>query len=221
MAELQVGVFGGTFNPIHVGHLVFAESLRECLGLDRVLLVPSGVPPHKSARELASPLHRYAMVALAAAGHPAFQVSPVEVERATPAYSVETLERLAAEWAGSRLWFLMGSDTFLDLPTWRRPERLATFATLAVGARAGGAFDPHGPASRAVLERLGRGRWRRVPPESPDALAPGEVALAEACSVPVSARDLRARLVAGRSVRYLVPPAVADYIDQHRLYAAE
>ena len=220
MAEPRLGVFGGTFNPIHVGHLVFVESLRERLALDRVLLVPSGVPPHKGRQGLAEPLHRYAMVSLAVAGHPALQVSPVEVERPGPAYSVDTLERLAADCPASRLVFLMGSDTFLDLPTWRTPERLGTLATLAVGVRAGAAFDPASPASQAVLARLGRSGWRRLPPESPQALAPGDVALVEACSLPVSARELRARLARGESVRYLVPPAVADYIAQHRLYTA-
>lgn len=218
MAELRLGVFGGTFNPIHVGHLVLAESLRERLALDRVLFVPAGTPPHKGARAIAPALHRYAMVSLALAGHPPFAVSDVEVRRPGPSYTVETLEALAGEWAGARLFLLMGSDTFLDLPTWRTPERLAAWATLAVGVRAGGAFDPEAEQPRAVLACLGPRDWRRVPPAAPETLAPGEVALVEALSLPVSAREIRRRVAAGESVRYLVPLAVAEYIGQHRLY---
>ena len=140
MAELRLGVLGGTFNPIHLGHLVLAESFRECLALDRVLFVPAGTPPHKTPPGIAPVFHRYAMAALAVAGHPAFATSEVEVRRSGPSYSVDTLEALAGEWPGARLFFLMGSDTFLDLPTWRTPERLGAWATLAVGDRPGSAF---------------------------------------------------------------------------------
>src|SRR5581483_6904597 len=218
MAEWRVGILGGTVNPIHVGHLGFAESFRERLALDRVLFVPAGQPPHKSPADLAPALHRYAMVTLAVAGHPAFVVSPVELERPGPSYSVDTVEGLAGEWPGARLFFLMGSDTFLDLPTWHAPERIGTFATLAVGDRAGSGFDPDGGAARAVLGRLGRPGWRRVPPTPPEALAPGECALVETRSLAVSARAVRRQLAAGESVRYVVPLAVADYIAGHRLY---
>jgi nicotinate-nucleotide adenylyltransferase len=222
MAELRLGVLGGTFNPIHVGHLVLAESFRERLVLDRILFVPAATPPHKTAYALAAPLHRYAMVSLAVAGHPAFAVSDVEMRRSGPSYSVETLERLAREWPGALLVFLMGSDTFLDLPTWRTPEQLPTWAALAVGYRAGSDFKPDGPAARAVLDRLGRRAWVRVPPADPTdpgVVAAGSVLLVETVSLPVSAQDLRRRLQAGESVRYRVPLAVAEYIGQHRLYA--
>lgn len=218
MAELRVGILGGTFNPIHLGHLVFAESFRERLALDRVLFVPAAMPPHKAARGVIAALHRYTMVSLAVAGHSAFAASSVELDRSGPSYSVDTLEVLAGEWAGARLFLLMGSDTFLDLPNWRTPERLGAWATLAVGHRAGSPFDPEAPAARAVLARLGRPTWRCVPPTAAEALAPGEVALVETRSVAVSAREIRQRLAAGESMRYLVPLAVAEYITQHQLY---
>jgi nicotinate-nucleotide adenylyltransferase len=222
MAELRLGIFGGTFNPIHVGHLVLAESFRERLRLDRILFVPAGEPPHKGRRGLVSVLHRYAMVSLAIAGHPAFAVSDVEARRAGPSYSVETLEALAREWPGARLFFLMGGDTFLDLPNWRTPERLGTWATLVVGQRGESPFDAEGLSARAVLTRLGLSGWTRIPPGAAgdaDVLGPGGVLLVDAVSLPVSARELRRRLVAGESVRYLVPLAVADYIAQQHLYA--
>ena len=112
----------------------------------------------------------------------------------------------------------MGSDTFLDLPTWRTPERLGAFATLCVGYRAGSAFDPEGSSARAVLTRLGRTGWRRVPPVAAEALAPGDCALVETRSVAVSAREIRERLAAGESARYQVPLNVAEYIAHHYLY---
>lgn len=225
MAELRLGILGGTFNPIHLGHLVLAESFRERLALDRVLFVPAGTPPHKRDQPMVPALHRYAMTALAVSGHPAFEVSDLEVRRPGPSYSVESLEALAGEWPGAQLFFLMGGDTFLELPTWRTPERLTAWATLAVGHRAGSDFAPDAPAAHAVLACLGRRAWRRVGPKtaSGDGLAaipPGEVLLVEARSIPVSAREVRRLVASGESIRYLVPPPVADYIAQHRLYGA-
>jgi nicotinate-nucleotide adenylyltransferase len=218
MAEWRLGILGGTFNPIHLGHLVLAEAFRERLALDRVLFVPAGTPPHKTPVGLVPALHRYAMVSLAVAGHPGFVACPIELERPGPSYSADTVEALAGEWSGTRLFFLMGSDTFLDLPTWRTPERLGLFATLAVGYRAGSPFDPEGPAARSVLARLGRPGWRRVPPVAAEMLAPGECALVGTRSVPVSAREVRERLAAGESARYQVPLNVAEYIAHHGLY---
>jgi len=218
MAEWRLGILGGTFNPIHLGHLVLAEAFRERLGLDRVLFIPAGTPPHKPRGGLVSGLHRYAMVSLAVAGHPGFVASPIEIERSGPSYTVDTVEALAGDWSGARLFLLMGSDTFLDLPTWRTPERLGAFATLAVGYRAGSPFDPDGTAARTVLGRLGRTGWRRVPPDGAETLAPGECVLVETRSVPVSAREVRDRLAAGESARYHVPLSVAEYIAHHALY---
>jgi nicotinate-nucleotide adenylyltransferase len=158
------------------------------------------------------------MVNLALAGHPAFLASHTELERPGPSYSVDTLEILAREWTGARLFFLMGSDTFLELPTWRTPDRLRTWATLAVGHRAGSAFAPEGGPARAVLARLGYRAWEHVPPAPPETLAPDDIALVAVQSLPVSAREIRQSLAAGTSVRYRVPLAVVDYIAQHRLY---
>src|SRR5262245_51363830 len=218
MAEWRLGILGGTFNPVHLGHLVLAETFRERLALDRVLFVPAGTPPHKPSDGLVSALHRYAMVSLAVAGHPGFVACPTEIERPGPSYSADTVEALAGAWPGARLFFLMGSDTFLDLPTRRTPEQLGAFATLCVGYRAASAFDPEGAAARAVLARLGQTAWRRVPPVPAEALVPGDCALVETRSLPVSAREVRERLAAGDSGRHQMPLNVAEYIAHHHLY---
>ena len=115
----RVGVFGGSFNPIHHGHLLLADEVRELLGLDRVLFVPAGAPPHKSAAGLAPAADRHAMVRLAVADHPGLAVSDVELRRPGPSYTVDTLEALATE--GDQLFLLVGSETFLDLLSWREP----------------------------------------------------------------------------------------------------
>ena len=159
MAEWRLGILGGTFNPIHLGHLVLAEAFRERLGLDRVLFIPAGTPPHKPRGGLVSGLHRYAMVSLAVAGHPGFVASPIEIERSGPSYTVDTVEALAGDWSGARLFLLMGSDTFLDLPTWRTPERLGAFATLAVGYRAGSPVESNIPIFRSFADALHQLNW--------------------------------------------------------------
>ncbi len=151
-----VGVFGGSFNPIHFGHLLLADEICEALRLDRVLFVPAAVPPHKPAAELASAEHRYRMTALAVREHPRFAVSDLELRREGPSYTVDTLAALRDEGA---LRLLIGSDTFLDLLSWREPREIARRAQLIVVPRTGGEFDPDGPA-RA---REGRSLVYRMP----------------------------------------------------------
>jgi len=192
-----VGIFGGSFNPIHFGHLLLADELCEALRLDRVLFVPAAVPPHKPAAELASAEHRYRMTVLAVREHPRFAVS----------YTVDTLVALKDEGA---LHLLIGSDTFLDLLSWREPRRVGRLARLVVVPRTGGDFDPEAPAAQKVLHELG------LPPF-------GDVAgpvLYHAASLPISGSDLRRRAREGRSLAYRMPESVAAYIREHRLYHA-
>jgi nicotinate-nucleotide adenylyltransferase len=196
----SVGILGGTFDPIHHGHLAIAEEAREALGLERVTFMPASTPPHKPGRPVTSPEHRLAMVRLAVAGNPAFEVSELEVARGGTSYTVDTLEALRAGGLADP-WLILSSEALADLPTWREPVRILGLARIAVVPRGG--FDPLGPA------------WV-------DAHFPGAASRVRFLAgplLPISGSVVRRRAAAGRSVRYLVPDAVAAYISQHRLYA--
>lgn len=186
---MRVGILGGTFDPIHLGHLRAAENAREALGLDRVLLVPASVPPHRP-EPASSALDRFAMVALAASGHPAFAPCDLELRRQGPSFTVDTLAALRESSPDDALVLIVGSDTYPEMAAWRERERLLGMCTLAVVDRPG---------------------------EEPPALAPG-VRRVEAPGLPVSASDVRRRVREGRSVRYLVPDGVADYLGKRGLY---
>ena len=200
-----VGVFGGSFNPIHFGHLLLADDICEALRLDRILFVPAAQPPHKPASELAAVEHRYRMTALAVNEHPRFAVSDLEVRRSGPSYTVDTLTALAPE---GELFLLIGSETFLDLLSWREPRQVARLARLVVVPRTGADFDPDAPAAQKVLAELGLAAFG----------IPGGPILHRAASLPISGSDLRRRAREGRSLAYRMPEAVAAYIRQHGLY---
>lgn len=192
---MRLGVFGGTFDPIHLGHLILAEGCREACALDRILFVVAGVPPHKSAGRT-SIHHRLEMVRIATAGHESFEVSEVEAKGPGPHYSFETLATLYDTFPGDDLFFLIGADSLVDLPHWRHPERIAELATLVVANRPGVALPATPdfvPADRPMLHVS-------IPP------------------IGIASHDLRARLAEGRSVRYQVPRGVEAYIREEELY---
>lgn len=193
------GIFGGTFDPIHLAHLAVAEAARDDLGLASVTFVPAGEPPHKAGRRITPAAHRLAMVEAAIADNPGFRVSRVEIERAGPSYTVDTLESLTSAGAGP-LVLIMSMDSYLDLPTWRDPARVLELATLAVAPRDG--FQAVGP--EFLAERVPGAAARTM-------FLPGP-------HLRLSASELRDRAGVGRSLRYLVPDAVAAYIGDHGLY---
>jgi nicotinate-nucleotide adenylyltransferase len=196
----SLGVMGGTFDPVHLGHLAVAEEAREVLDLQRILFVPAGQPPHKPAGEVTPVEHRLAMVDLAIADNPAFELSRIEVDRAGLSYTVDTLEALAA--TGDRLTVILSAETFAELPSWHEPERLFAAARVAVAPRWGyPAPDP------GWLAATFPGREDRV-------------SYLEGPRLGVSSTALRARVAAGRSIRYLVPEPVAAYIAANNLYVA-
>jgi nicotinate-nucleotide adenylyltransferase len=209
----RTAVFGGSFNPIHFGHLLMADEMLERLRLDRVVFVPAAAPPHKPAAILAPAEHRYEMVRLAVAGHAGFEVSDVELRRRGPSFTVDTLEAMARP--GDELLLLIGSETFLDLLSWRRPRRIVELARLVVVPRTGSAFDPESAAAQKVLREIGTERF--VGPDDP--IGAATVVVVHAASLPISSSDLRARARQGRSLAYRVPEIVAAYIRHHRLYA--
>jgi nicotinate-nucleotide adenylyltransferase len=193
---VRLGVFGGTFDPIHLGHLRAAENALEGLELDRVAFVPAATPPHR-AEPSSSALDRYAMTALATAGHPRFAVSDVELRRDGPSYTVDTVAGLRREHPDDEVFVIVGSDTFPEMTTWKEHERLRELCTVAVVMRPG----------EAPLSRGGPGGEQ-----------PGGVARVEGPGLAISASDIRARVRQRKSVRYLVPDAVADYIAKKALY---
>jgi nicotinate-nucleotide adenylyltransferase len=202
----SIGVFGGTFDPIHVAHLAVAEEAAETLGLERLLFIPAGEPPHKPGRDITPAEHRLAMVELAIAGNDRFAVDRLEIERTGPSYTVETLEALAAGVAAGTapdLTLILSADAFLGLMTWREPRRILELARIVVAPRDG--YPDAGPDFLA-------GEL----PDRPD-LA-GRATFLDSPRLRLSASELRARAAAGRSLRYLVPDAVAAYIGDHALY---
>jgi nicotinate-nucleotide adenylyltransferase len=226
-------VFGGSFNPVHLGHLLVADEIAEILDLERVLFVPAASPPHKPATELAPARHRFEMTRLAVAEHPRFEVSDVELRRSGPSYTVDTLEALAPR---GDLHLIIGSETFLDLLSWREPRRVAALARLVVVPRTGGGFDPESALALKVLTEVGLGGFvspspsagaQKWPPLSPSPRTPEGApplspsprpVLAPAASLPISGSDLRKRAREGRSLAFRMPAAVAAYIREHRLY---
>jgi nicotinate-nucleotide adenylyltransferase len=218
----RVGVLGGSFNPIHFGHLLLADELREALVLDEVRFVPARRPPHKPDTGLASPEHRYAMTALAVQGNSYFSVSDVELKRVGPSYTVDTLEAFRREAAPDvTLFLLLGSETFLDFLSWKEPQRVARLARLVVVPRAGSSFDPESPEAQKVLHELGEEGWIRGSWTAASTPPPRGVFLVPATSLPISGSELRRRARQGRSLRYRVPDAVADYVATHGLYQEE
>jgi nicotinate-nucleotide adenylyltransferase len=209
----RVAVFGGSFNPIHYGHLLLADEVAETLALDHVLFVPAAQPPHKPATDLAPASERFAMVALAVAGHPKFAVSDLELTRSGLSYTVDTLSALARP--GDTLFLLIGSETFLDLLSWREPRRVAKLARLVVVPRTGSAFDPESAAAQKVLREVGAEPFATL--RGAPVPAQGTLVV-HASSLPVSASELRRRAREGRSLAFRLPPAVIAYIAAHRLY---
>lgn len=196
----SVGILGGTFDPIHHGHLAIAEEARESLGLERVLFMPAASPPHKPGRTVSAAADRLAMVRLAVAGNPAFEVSDAEIARGGTSYTVDTLAALREEGLVEP-WLILSSEALALLPSWREPRRILDLARLAVVPRGG--YAALGPA---WVEMAFPGAVDRV------TFLPGPL-------LPISGSVVRRRASAGRSVRYLVPDAVAAYIADHQLYA--
>lgn len=199
----QLGILGGTFDPIHLGHLFIAQEAAAAARLDRVLFIPTGQPPHRSQMPLASPAERADMVRLAVAGNALFELSEIELNRPGPSYTIDTLRALAAGSPDCSLYFILGADSLADLPEWRQPDEILELARVLAMARGG-----RPPVDLEALDRAVPGAGERV-------------CVIESPGLEVSARDIRARIPAGRPIRYLVPDTVESYIREHGLYTAE
>ncbi len=210
-----IGVFGGTFDPIHLGHLRLAEEMAEAVGLASVRFVPAGRPPHRGAPCIAGQ-HRLEMARRAVAGNPRFVVDDREIRRDAPSYTVDTLADLRTELGDAQpVWLLLGADAFLGLPGWHDWRRLFALAHIAVAERPGAPLLQ----SDALPETLRAEIAARQVADGPAAGPAGAVLLRHMTPLAISATAIREALAHGRSVRYLLPDAVLDYIQENRLYA--
>jgi nicotinate-nucleotide adenylyltransferase len=196
---MRIGVFGGSFDPVHYGHLILAEQCREQAPLDEVWFVPSARPPHKAPEQLTPFAQRVEMLALAVAGQSAFRIVEIERDRPGPSYTADTLDELAQLHQGDAWYLLLGGDSVRDLPTWYDPARVVSRATLLAVGRQGSEIG-----TAADLEaRLG---------------TPVRLQIVDSPAVAISSSDLRRRVRSGLSIRYQTPRAVEAYIHDKQLY---
>jgi len=216
MSNRAIGILGGTFDPIHFGHLRLAEEMLELANLRQIRFIPTGIPPHRNAPQV-SAQHRSAMVRLAITDQPAFVLDEREVERTAPCYTVNTLRELRAELGAAQpLCLLMGGDAFLQLHTWHEWEQLFGLAHIVVGYRPGFTLEERIHSATAELQRHYQQRLCAA-----NALSQQPCGGITELAIPkleISATDIRRRVAEGRTIRYLLPSAVANYIHQHQLY---
>lgn len=198
---MKTGIYGGTFNPIHNGHLHIVEEFRRGLGLDRVLLIPTRVPPHKAAADLASAGERFSMCRLAAQGKPWLELSDIEMRREGKSYTAETLEELSALYPQDQFYLLMGEDMFLTLGRWYRPETIFSLASVCTTPRSPDGLDA---LRQKALEYTGQFQARCFLEHIP--------------YLPISSTQVRQAVARGEDVSGLVPQAVATYMKERGLY---
>ncbi len=216
MSIQPIGILGGTFDPIHYGHLRLAEEMLELANLRQIRFIPTGIPPHREAPQVSAE-HRSAMVQLAIADQPAFVMDDREVRQATPCYTVDTLRELRGELGAKQpLCLLMGGDAFLQLHTWHEWEQLFELAHIVVGYRPGFTIEERIHGAPEKLRRHYQQRLCSVDalPQQPN----GGVVELVIPKLEISATLIRSRVAENRTIRYLLPNAVANYIHQHHLY---
>jgi nicotinate-nucleotide adenylyltransferase len=192
----RVGVMGGTFDPIHHGHLVAASEVQSWFGLDEVVFVPTGAPWQKSERVVTAAEDRYLMTVIATASNPRFSVSRVDIDRGGPTYTIDTLRDLRTAYADAELYFITGADALADIFTWRDADELFALAQFVGCTRPGYTMDP------AILAKIPHDR----------------VTMVEVPALAISSTDCRRRTTRGEPVWYLVPDGVVQYIAKHHLY---
>ena len=198
----KIGVMGGTFDPVHIGHLILAQCAYEQLGLEKVMFIPSGNPPHKPNRATGtSDADRIEMVRLAVADNPAFEVNCMEMDQSGPTYTYLTLEKLREEDKKSELYFILGEDSLVDFPTWMKPQEIVKHCRIAVGIRPGSSDEKIDDIIRRVRGITG-----------------GEFIRIKAPALEISSHEIRERISKGMPARYYIPDAVLEYIERRGLY---
>ena len=197
---LRLGIMGGTFNPIHYGHLLCAEQARCKFHLDEVVFVPSGHPPHKQAPDIAAIEHRYLMTVLAISTNPFFSVSRTEVDRKGKSYAIDTIRCFLDTYKkyNPRLFFITGSDAVMEILTWRKPDQIMDLATVIAASRPGYDFN-------RLKDAVGQARFKKLK-------------LMQASALAISSTDIRTRVRDGRPIKYLLPESVEQHIMKHGLY---
>jgi nicotinate-nucleotide adenylyltransferase len=201
---MRIGVYGGSFDPIHFGHLILAEQCREQAALDEVWFVPAARPPHKLEMPLSSFEHRVAILHLALDGHSGFRIDTLEAKRPGPSYTADTLDELHRSHPGNEWYYLLGSDSVPDLPKWHEPARIVARAALIVMERHGSPTPNSADVEKLIGVSRGQSRMQKI-----------DVPL-----IDLASRDIRQRVAAGRSIRFMVPELVENYIREHRLYGS-
>ena len=220
----RIGLLGGTFNPIHNGHLGIAAEVAERLHLRKILFIPSGIPPHKDPRKLVSGCHRLAMVRLAVGAFPKFEACDVEVSRPGKSYTVETVRLLQTAYPDDTLFFILGVDAFAQIHTWEKPDLLVSLCRFVVLSRPGHPFSGlpmdglFASLDRTALARLDEGKQDTyVVSEGPNR----GFYLIRIPPCRISASDIRRRIRRGEEVRNCLPPQVASYIIKHGIYQGD
>jgi len=204
-SEIRIGIMGGTFNPPHYGHLQAAETARECLRLNKVIFVPSGKPPHKDSREVAGSEDRYNMVVAAIKNNPWFEASRIEIDREGPSYSVDTLRELKKIYGEkAKFYFIIGSDIVNELTTWKEYEKLFRLCEFVEVTRPETHMAAIPERSEEIKKLIEEGKLKISTIRSP--------------LLEISSSDIRERVAQGRSIRYIIPPGVKDYIEKRGLY---
>ncbi|NIM98954.1 MAG: nicotinate-nucleotide adenylyltransferase [candidate division Zixibacteria bacterium] len=192
--ERRIGILGGTFDPIHMGHLVLAEQVKEKLKLDQVIFIPCFSPPHKTRKKLSSAKHRFQMTKLGLKGNRSFTVSNIELKRRGLSYTVDTLRKLNDGYPRSQIYFLTGSDVVDELNTWKEPEEIYKLAKVVIATRPG--FDEFDPENHFVKKSI----------------------MVEITGLQISSSEIRKKVEKRRSIKYLVPLKVEEYIRKEKLY---
>lgn len=191
---MKLGIYGGTFNPIHVGHLIVAEEVRQIVDLEKIIFVPSGRPPHKDESKVINPIHRYRMTELAIKDNAFFDISDMELKRAGKSYTIDTIQEFNHRYRNAEIHFIIGADSALELDTWKKPVKIAAECRLVATTRPGFDIDNVRPF------------WRK------------RIKFVRVSDIGISGTDLRYLIRKGKSIRYKVQPDVEEYIYQHKLY---